>query len=130
MIQIFRFQVDYVCFEAHIIMHNLKTHCSHRLMCWIKSCTRDFLRKIALISYRNDFNLIPFGNDASWRETTKICKKFKFWKFWERPNSTSGSMPLSWIHVKSILCYLSETQNFLQQFLQVTEHVEKENEKI
>ena len=42
-------------------------HCSHRLLCWIKSRVRDFSVKIAFISYWNDFkfSLIPLGNCAS-----------------------------------------------------------------
>ena len=59
-------------------------HCSQRLPCWKKSlCTR-LSGKIALISYWNDFSLIPFRKCASQRRTTKKCKKFKFSKFWER----------------------------------------------
>ena len=41
--------------------------------------------KIALISHWNDFILILLGKCASLRRATKICKKFKFWNFWERP---------------------------------------------
>ena len=48
------------------------------------SCTRLSV-KIAVISYRNDFTLIPLGKCVSYRRATKICKKFTFWKFWECP---------------------------------------------
>ena len=40
-------------------------HCSHRLLCWIKSCVRDFSVKIALVLYWNDFNPTPLGKCAS-----------------------------------------------------------------
>ena len=60
-------------------------HCSHRLLCWIKSRVRDFQVKIALILYWNDFSLIHLGKCASSKIAMKMCKKFKFWKFWERP---------------------------------------------
>ena len=94
LIPILRFQVmhDYVCFIAkHYIGHNVighihigqkyfgqtsigtkwfwmkccfPFHCSHRLLCWIKYHTRLSV-KIALISYWNDFSLIPLGKCAS-----------------------------------------------------------------
>ena len=62
-------------------------HCSHRLLRWITSCTRDFLWKVALISYRNNFSLIHLEKCASLRGATKLWKrkKIKFWQFWERP---------------------------------------------
>ena len=60
-------------------------HCSHRLLCWINSRVREFSVKIALISYWNSSSQIPLGECSSQRRATKICKKFKFWKFSERP---------------------------------------------
>ena len=60
-------------------------HCSHRLLCWIKSRVRDFSVKVAFISHWNDFSLIPLGKCSSYTKATKICIKFKLWKFWESP---------------------------------------------
>ena len=56
----------------------------------IRHHTHDFLWNIAFISYWNDFSVIPLGKCASLRRATKICKKFKFWKFWESPLSNIG----------------------------------------
>ena len=69
LIPISRFQVmhDYVCFIAPI---------DYR---WIKSCVQDFLWKLLSFSYWNDLSQIPLRNCGS----TEICKKIKFWKFWE-----------------------------------------------
>ena len=60
-------------------------HCSHRLLCWIKSRVRDFSVKIALISYWNDFSPTPLGKCASYKSALQICKKITFFKFWECP---------------------------------------------
>ena len=40
-------------------------HFSHRPLCWIKSRVRKLSVKITLISYWNDFSLIPLGKCAS-----------------------------------------------------------------
>ena len=57
-----------------------------RLLCWIKfrTCTRLSV-KIALISYWNDFCLIPLGSVLLRGELWKYAKIFKFWQFWECP---------------------------------------------
>ena len=48
------------------------------------SCTRLSV-KIALISYWNDFSLIPLGKRTYWTRPMNLCKKFKFWKLSEHP---------------------------------------------
>ena len=67
------------------VMHDCVFHCSHRLLCWIKVSCIWISVKIALISCWNDFSLIPSRKCASYRGAMKICKKYKFWQFWERP---------------------------------------------
>ena len=71
-------------------------HCSHRLLCWIKSLVRDFSVKIALISYWNDFSPTPLGKCASYWSTPQICKKKSHFKNFESTlYLPSVSMPLT-----------------------------------
>ena len=95
-LEVGRFKMPFdVCIKSKISVNSNFTfsnyawlcvfHCSHRLLCWIKSRVRDFSVKIALISYWNDFSPTPLGKCASYRSAPQICKIFTFYKFWERP---------------------------------------------
>ena len=61
-------------------------HCSHRLLCWIKSRVRDFSVKIALISYWNDISLIPLGEECFLEESYKNMQKIQIWKMLTAPS--------------------------------------------
>ena len=61
-------------------------HCSHRLLCWIKSRVRDFSVKIALISYWNNFSPTPVGKCTSYRSAPQICKKIHILKILRVPS--------------------------------------------
>ena len=59
-------------------------YCFHRLLCCIKSRVQDFLWK--LLSFQTEMISAQFlWKSVPLRRATKICKKFKFWQFWERP---------------------------------------------
>ena len=78
------------------VMHNCVFHCSHFLLklLW-------FSVKIALISYWNDFSLIPLKFEEVFffeGELRIFFFKFKFWQFWEHLYLISVSMPLGTSH--------------------------------
>ena len=68
-------------------------HCSHRLLCRKKSCTRLSV-KIALISYWNDFSLIPLGIVLLRVALPKYAKILNVENLKRALYSTSVSMPL------------------------------------
>ena len=73
-------------------------HCSHWLLCWIKSRVQELSVKIALISYWNGFSLIPLS--VLLRELRKYAKNSNFDNFENALYLTSGSSSnWSWIHI-------------------------------
>ena len=60
--------------------------CSHRLLCWIKSCVQNFLWNCSHFILKwfqpNSFGELCFLEESC-RNMPK--KKIKFWQFWERP---------------------------------------------
>ena len=72
-------------------------HCSHRLLCWIKSCVRDFLWKFLSFHTKmvlpNSFEEVCFSGESYENMQTKS----KFKNFESALYSTSGTMPLSLI---------------------------------
>ena len=62
--------------------------------CRITSISKDYCVKLSLInktlckkllSFHNDFSLIPLGKSVNGRRATNRCNKFKLLKFWECP---------------------------------------------
>ena len=60
-------------------------YCSHRLLCWINSRVRDFLWKLLSFHTKMISTQFLWGIVFLRGDLRKYAKKFKFWKFWERP---------------------------------------------
>ena len=70
--------------------------CSHRPLCWMKSCIWDFLWKLLSFHTENyDFSLFLLGSALLRGELQKYAKYSNFENFETALYLTSGSMPLS-----------------------------------